>query len=114
MEEADYFLQRTFYNEPPELVQDFAEVRYGCGYGLILKKERNKIEHLLNNTNWNHYSNLAVHNCRHISMYHIRQAIVDGGFIDACATFKLTKKPSELRPITEFTDKINEIAKSLA
>ena len=83
MEEADYFLQRTFYNEPPQLVQDFAEVRYGCGYGLVLKKERNKIEHLLNNTNWNHYSNLAVHNCRHISMYHIRQAIVDEGFVDA-------------------------------
>ena len=83
MEEADYFLQRTFYNEPPQLVRNFSEVRYACGYGIIIKKERNKIEHLLNNTNWNCYSNLAVHNCRHISMYHIHQAIVDGGFVDA-------------------------------
>ena len=33
---------------------------------------------------------------------------------DSSATFKLTKKPSELLPITEFTDRINEIAKSLA
>ncbi len=30
------------------------------------------------------------------------------------ATFKLTKKPSQLRPVTEFADRINEIAKSLA
>lgn len=83
MKEADYFLQRTFYGEPPCLVRDFSKVRYACGYGLILKKERDKIIHLLNNTDWFHYSNLAVHNCRHISMYHIRQAIIDGGFVDA-------------------------------
>ena len=30
------------------------------------------------------------------------------------ATFKLTKKPSELLRITKFTDRINEIAESLA
>lgn len=29
------------------------------------------------------------------------------------ATFKLTKKPSDLLPITEFTDRINELASSL-
>lgn len=82
MKEADYFLQRTFYNEPPRLVRNFSEVRYACGYGLILKKDQSKIESILNNTDWCHYSNLAVHNCRHISMYHIRQAVIDGGFVD--------------------------------
>ena len=40
-----------------------------------------------------------------------RLATMDKG---SSATFKLTKKPSELLRITEFTDKINEIAKSLA
>ena len=82
----------VFYNLMPENsrtgidilpIKDFSEVRYGCGYGILIKKERNKIEHLLNNTDWCHYSNLAVHNCRHISMYHIRQALIDGGFVDA-------------------------------
>ena len=82
MEEADYFLQRTFYGNPPHLVKDFSKVRYACGYGLILKKEPEKIVDLLNNTDWFHYSNLAVHNCRHISMYHIRQAIIDGRYVD--------------------------------
>ena len=83
MDEADYFLQRTFFKHPPRLVQDFSQVRYACGYGLILKQEQDKIENLLNQTDWVHYSNLAVHNCRHISMYHIRQAVIDGGFVDA-------------------------------
>ena len=32
---------------------------------------------------------------------------------DSSATFKLTKKPSDLRPITQFTDKIYEIVRDL-
>ncbi len=82
MEEADYFLQRTYFRDPPRLVQDFSQVRYACGYGVIIKKEHSKIINLLNNIDWNNYSNLAVHNCRHISMHHIRQAVIDGGFVD--------------------------------
>ena len=80
--EADYFLQRTFYHDPPSLVQDFSEVRYVCGYGIIIKQEKESIVKLLNNTDWRKYSNLATHNCRHISMYHIRQVLIDAGYID--------------------------------
>ena len=82
LSEADWFLQRTFYSEPPSLVKDFSEVRYVCGYGIVIKKAAREITHLLNNTNWRIYSNLAAHNCRHISMYHIRQAVIAGGFVD--------------------------------
>lgn len=82
LSEADYFLQRTYYGEPPKLVKDFSEVRYGCGYGIALKKEPDAIARLLNETDWREYSNLAMHNCRHISMYHIRQAVIHGGFTD--------------------------------
>ncbi|MCY4009774.1 MAG: hypothetical protein OXF22_08515 [Anaerolineaceae bacterium] len=82
--EADYFLQRTFYGDStPKLVTDFSEVRYACGYGIVLKQDSEAIIELLNNTNWSKYSNLATHNCRHISMYHIRQAVIDEGFVDA-------------------------------
>ena len=83
LNEADYFLQRTYYGEPPKLVKDFSEVRYGCGYGIVLKQEPDAIVKLLNETDWREYSNLAMHNCRHISMYHIRQAVIHGGFADA-------------------------------
>jgi len=82
MKDADYFLQRTFYDEAPKLVKDFREVRYVCGYGLIIKKDKKRITTLLNNTDWREYSNLAAHNCRHISMYHIRQVLTDAGYSD--------------------------------
>ncbi len=81
--DADWFLQRTFYGDPPELVADFADVRYVCGYGVIIKQDHAAVTACLNSINWRDYSNLAAHNCRHISMYHIRQALTDHGFTDA-------------------------------
>ena len=82
MHEADFFLQRTFYNQPPNLVTKFEDVKYVCGYGLVLKKKRSEIEAALRDVDWNKYSNLAAHNCRHISMYHIRRALTDLGYTD--------------------------------
>ena len=82
LSEADWFLQRTFYGDPPRLVKDFADVHYVCGYGIVLKKDGERITETLNAVDWRDYSNLAAHNCRHISMYHIRQALTDRGFVD--------------------------------
>ena len=83
MREADWFLQRTFYGEEgPRLVRDFGEVRYVCGYGIVMHKRKRELAAALNNTDWRRYSNLAAHNCRHISMYHIRRALTDAGFVD--------------------------------
>lgn len=82
MHEADFFLQRTFYNEPPTLVTCFSQVRYVCGYGIVIKKLKNTITSLLNDANWYQYSNLAAHNCRHISMYHIERVLTDNGYVD--------------------------------
>ncbi|MDR3665574.1 MAG: hypothetical protein P4L35_01905 [Ignavibacteriaceae bacterium] len=82
MHEADYFLQRTFYNEPPTLVKSFSEVKYVCGYGIVIKSEKREIIKVLKNTDWRKYNNLAAHNCKHISMCHIREALTDAGFID--------------------------------
>lgn len=82
MHEVDFFLQRTFYNNPPTLVTSFDKVKYVCGYGIVIKRDKAKILKILRNTDWHHYSNLAVHNCRHISMCHIRKALTDVGFID--------------------------------
>ena len=83
MREADWFLQRTFYGTAsPRLVRDFMDVRYVCGYGLVMKQNKQELTDLLNATDWTRYSNLAAHNCRHISMYHIRDAVIDAGFVD--------------------------------
>ncbi len=83
MEKADWFLQRTFYQEPPDLVKSFSQVRYVCGYGMIIKKAKDEITRYLQQVDWRKYSNLAAHNCRHISMYHIERALVDGGYANA-------------------------------
>lgn len=83
MHEATWFLQRTFYGDPPTLVTDFGDVKYRCGYGIIIKQEVEAVSEVLRRTDWHQYSNLALHNCRHISMYHIRQAVIDAGFTDA-------------------------------
>lgn len=80
--EADWFLQRTFYSEPPMLVRDFSDVRYVCGYGIVIRKNRDEVTKCLKGIDWKIYSNLATHNCRHIGMYHIRRALTDHGFID--------------------------------
>ncbi|MEO8528261.1 MAG: hypothetical protein ABI435_04220 [Pseudolysinimonas sp.] len=82
MHEADFFLQRTFYRDPPGLVTDFADVKYVCGYGIVIKKDREQVLEILNSTDWHRYSNLAAHNCHHISMYHIRRALTDAGLRD--------------------------------
>ena len=80
--EADFFLQRTYFNDPPRLVTCFSEVKYVCGYGLILKKEKRTVKRVLDTVDWNSYSNLAAHNCHHISMYHIEKALIDKGYRD--------------------------------
>lgn len=82
MQKADFFLQRTYYKEPPSLVKSFSEVKYTCGYGFIIKKNSEDITKALNSTNWEEYCNLAAHNCKHISMYHIEKALTDKGFVD--------------------------------
>ena len=74
MDKADFFIQRTFYNEAPKLVKNFSDVKYTCGYGIILKKKKKLIKKILSETKWEKHSNLAAPNCRHISMYHIIQA----------------------------------------
>lgn len=77
IDNCNNFLQRTYFNDHPKLVKDFSDVRYGCGYGIIIKKDKRKVLNILKNIDWNKYSNLATHNCRHISMYHIKHALLD-------------------------------------
>jgi hypothetical protein len=77
--DCNVFLQRTYFGKHPRLVNDFSKVKYGCGYGIIIKKEKRKITKILKSINWDKYSNLAAHNCRHISMYHIKQSLIENG-----------------------------------
>lgn len=68
---------QTWKNHP--LVPSWADLKK---VGLDEFYTRAKIANHLNNVDWKKYSNLAAHDCRHISMYHIRRALIDGGFRD--------------------------------
>lgn len=59
MHEADWFLQRTFYGKPPTLVTEFDQVKYGCGYGIVLKKDGQGVTDALRKADWREHSNLA-------------------------------------------------------
>ena len=83
IQECDTFIQRTYFGNHPKIVADFSQVKYGCGYGILFKKKKHDIQSILKKINWNEYSNLAAHNCRHISMYHIKKALLDHYFIYA-------------------------------
>src|SRR3989338_8541177 len=76
IDDCNIFLQRTYFNRPPTLVNNFSKVKYVCGYGIIIKKDKRKVKKILKGIDWNRYSNLATHNCRHISMYHIKLALL--------------------------------------
>lgn len=80
IQRASFYLQRTFFNNPPRIMIDSNDVRYGCAYGFIIKKDEETIHNILDKVNWIKYSNLAAHGCRHISMYHIWRALLDYGF----------------------------------
>lgn len=81
--EADFFIQRTFFGDPPGLVKDFDLVKYVCGYGIVIKRSKERVIDAFKRVNWLKYSNLAAHNCHHISMYHIHNALYDHGLCDA-------------------------------
>jgi len=77
----DFFISSTFYDKV-KLVHKFEDVKYGSGYGIIVKKKKREIEKHLKNINWIKYSTRATNHCRHIGKKHIIKALIDGGFID--------------------------------
>ena len=83
MGEYDLFLQGTFYeNKPPVVVRDFSEVKYGSGYGIIIKKKKSEIMRVLRKADWITHSSRATNHCRHVRMQHIRDAMTSAGFCD--------------------------------
>ena len=81
MERYDFFLQGTFYeNSPPRVVQNFDEVKYGSGYGVIIRKNKRGVAAALKAADWGRHSSRATNHCRHIRMRHIRNALAAAGF----------------------------------
>lgn len=83
MGEYDFFLQGTFYeNRPPQVVTDFADVKYGSGYGVIIRKNKRAVAAALKAADWSKHSSRATNHCRHIRIAQIRAALMEAGFKD--------------------------------
>jgi hypothetical protein len=80
IKDTDCFIASTFYRDNIQIVKTFEEVKYGSGYGIILKKDKQKIKSLLKNANWSKYSSDATNHCKHIRMSIIKRVLGEAGF----------------------------------
>lgn len=76
----DCFIASTFYGNDIQLVKSFEEVKYGSGYGIIIKKDKRGVMKALKNADWAGLSSVATNSCRHLRMFHIRQALGKAGY----------------------------------
>jgi len=76
----DGFIPSTFYGDKVSLVKTFAEVKYGSGYGIIAKKNKRGVMSALRQANWGKLASDATNSCKHIRMFHIRQALGRAGY----------------------------------
>ena len=76
----DFYVSSSYFGETLSTVYDFADVKYGSGYGVILKKSKKDIINKLNNMEWNKYSSLATNSCKHIRKYAIEKCLYDLGY----------------------------------
>ena len=75
----DCYIASTFYKNNIKIVKTFGEVKYGSGYGLIIKKNRAAVKKVLENADWSAYASQATNHCKHIRMYTIRKCLGDNG-----------------------------------
>ena len=82
MNSYNFFIQRSFFSHGTGnllLKKDFNNIKNGCAYGFIIKKNKSKILKILKETDWSYYSNKTTHNCFHICKYHIKERLWNFG-----------------------------------
>lgn len=78
--EYDCFITSTFYGNNIRPVASFDQVKYGSGYGIIAKRNKEQVLTVLAEKDWVSNSSPATNSCRHIRMWHIRKALGEAGF----------------------------------
>ena len=76
----DCFIASTYYGDDIGIVPTFEQVNYGSGYGLVIKQQKQAVLAALAKADWSRHSSLATNSCRHIRMFHIREALGQAGF----------------------------------
>jgi hypothetical protein len=76
----DFFVSSSYFGDNLKTVYDFGDVKYGSGYGIILKKDKEKIMENMREVEWDDYSSMATNQCKHIRKYSIEKCLYDMGF----------------------------------
>jgi len=69
----DLYVASSYFGNSLRSVTKFDDVKYGSGYGIILK-DKSLLNKLLN-VEWNDYAYLATNSCKHIRKYSIQRCI---------------------------------------
>ena len=75
----DCFIASTFYGNT-KIVDSFAKVQYGSGFGIQILKNKENIMEVLSKANWLKHSTVATNSCRHIRIHHIKELLGKAGF----------------------------------
>jgi len=76
----DFYVSSTYFGNKLDTVYTFDDVKYGSGYGVIIKNQKNQILSAIKNINWNNYAHLATNSCKHIRRYSLEKCLFDLGF----------------------------------
>jgi hypothetical protein len=76
----DFYVSSSYFGNSLKTVYDFKDVKYGSGYGMIIKKDKEKIMEKIKNIEWNNYASLATNSCKHIRKYSIETCLYELGY----------------------------------
>ncbi len=80
LNEYDFYVTSSYFGDTLSTVYNFEDVKYGSGYGIIIKKNKKDIMEKMKDVNWDDYSSPATHGCKHVRRYAIEKCLFDNGF----------------------------------
>lgn len=76
----DFYVSSTYFGDTLKTVYDFDDVKYGSGYGIIIKENKKELLQKIKEVEWNTYSTMATNSCKHIRKYSIQKCLFDLGY----------------------------------
>lgn len=76
----DFYVSSSFFGNKLSTVYNFEDVKYGSGYGVIIKNNKDEILSKISDIDWNNYAHLATNSCKHIRKYSIETCLYNLGF----------------------------------
>ena len=76
----DFYVSSSYFGNTLKTVYSFDDVKYGSGYGIILKKDKEKIMKKIEGIEWDKYATIATNSCKHIRKYSIETCLYDLGY----------------------------------